>query len=182
MGARAGGSDPRVAKAVDKAGFATAQWRARYARFAHRHSTVAGRPENPPRPPEPQNPLPLDRAAPRHHHCRDPRKQTLGGRHQIGIPAGFGSEQVAGFVGIRNVPQTGMRREACQQLRHEDGTLGIATLIGFMRLIKMLLDGGAKLFILLTGHPKPRNDLRNPNVEESGNRTVVFSLEGVTDC
>ena len=33
MRARAGWSDPRVAKAVDKAGFATAQWRARYARL-----------------------------------------------------------------------------------------------------------------------------------------------------
>ena len=33
MRARDGWSDPRVAKAVDKAGFATAQWRARYARL-----------------------------------------------------------------------------------------------------------------------------------------------------
>jgi len=28
----------------------------------------------------------------------DPRKQTPGGRHQIGIPAGFKSESVAGFL------------------------------------------------------------------------------------
>ena len=42
----------------------------------------------------------------------DPRKQTPGGRHQIGIPAGFKSESVAGFllecvagfVGIRMRP------------------------------------------------------------------------------
>jgi hypothetical protein len=27
-----------------------------------------------------------------------PRKQTPGGRHQIGIPAGFKSESVAGFL------------------------------------------------------------------------------------
>jgi hypothetical protein len=42
----------------------------------------------------------------------DPRKQTPGGRHQIGIPAGFKSESVAGFlleclagfIGIRTLP------------------------------------------------------------------------------
>jgi hypothetical protein len=45
--ARAGGSDPRVVKAVDKAGFATALWRARYARFAHRHPSGASRHHNP---------------------------------------------------------------------------------------------------------------------------------------
>jgi len=28
----------------------------------------------------------------------DPRKQTSGGRHQIGTPAGFKSESVAGFI------------------------------------------------------------------------------------
>jgi len=45
-----------------------------------------------------QNPPPLDRAAPPKHHDRDPRKQTQGGRLEIGIPAGFKSEQVASFV------------------------------------------------------------------------------------
>ena len=54
------------------------------------------------------------------------------------------------------------------------------TLTGLKRLIEMLADGGGKLSILLAGHPKLRNDLRNPNMEEIGNRTVVFSLEGVT--
>ncbi len=54
------------------------------------------------------------------------------------------------------------------------------TLTGLKRLIEMLADGGGKLSILLAGHPKLRNELRNPNMEEIGNRTVVFSLEGVT--
>ena len=52
----------------------------------------------------------LDQRLRAKHHRIDPRKQTPGGRHQIGIPAGFKSESVAGFllecmagfVGIRN--------------------------------------------------------------------------------
>ena len=52
----------------------------------------------------------LDQRLRAKHHRRDPRKQTPSGRHQIGIPAGFKSESVAGFllecvagfVGIRN--------------------------------------------------------------------------------
>ena len=40
----------------------------------------------------------LDQRLPAKHHRRDPRKQTPSGRHQIGIPAGFKSESVAGFL------------------------------------------------------------------------------------
>lgn len=43
------------------------------------------------------NPSQLDQSVrPKHHHF-DPRKQTPGGRHQIGTPAGFKSESVADF-------------------------------------------------------------------------------------
>jgi hypothetical protein len=53
----------------------------------------------------------LDQRLRAKHHRRDPRKQTPGGRHQIGTPAGFKSvsvagfllECVAGFVGIRTL-------------------------------------------------------------------------------
>jgi type II secretory pathway predicted ATPase ExeA len=54
------------------------------------------------------------------------------------------------------------------------------TLTGLKRLIEMVADGGGKLCVLLAGHPKLRNDLRNPTMEEIGYRTVVFSLEGIT--
>jgi type II secretory pathway predicted ATPase ExeA len=54
------------------------------------------------------------------------------------------------------------------------------TLTGLKRLIEMLSDSGGRLSIRLAGHPKLRNDLRHPNMEEIGSRTVVFSLEGVT--
>ena len=54
----------------------------------HRHSNSRGDP----------NPSPLDQPGQAKHHPIDPRKQTPGGRHQIGIPAGFKSESVAGFL------------------------------------------------------------------------------------
>ena len=44
------------------------------------------------------NPGPLDPSGQAKHHPIDPRKQTPGGRHQIGTPAGFKSELVAGFL------------------------------------------------------------------------------------
>jgi hypothetical protein len=59
----------------------------------------------------------LDQRLRAKHHRRDPRKQTPSGRHQIGIPAGFKSESVAGFllecvagfVGIRTRYRSGRR-------------------------------------------------------------------------
>ena len=79
-------------------GYATAQWKARSARRC-------------PPPPGPTltnrnflsfcggpNPCPLDQSGQAKHHHFDPRKQTPGGRHQIGTPAGFKSESVAGFL------------------------------------------------------------------------------------
>jgi hypothetical protein len=93
-------------------GYATAQWKARSARRC-------------PPPPGPTltnrnffsfcggpNPCPLDQSGQAKHHHFDPRKQRPGGRHQIGTPAGFKSESVAGFllecvagfVGIRTTP------------------------------------------------------------------------------
>jgi type II secretory pathway predicted ATPase ExeA len=54
------------------------------------------------------------------------------------------------------------------------------TLIGLKRLIEMVEGGGGKLSVVLAGHPKLRNDLRHPTMEEIGYRTAMFSLEGVT--
>src|SRR5208282_3690896 len=44
------------------------------------------------------NPCPLDQSVRPKHHLLDPRKQSPGRRHQIGTPAGFKSESVAGFL------------------------------------------------------------------------------------
>jgi len=65
---------------------------------------------------KPENPRSLDRSVRAKHHRPDPWKRTLGGRLQIGTPAGFRSESVAGFllecvagfVGIRS-PETARR-------------------------------------------------------------------------
>ena len=49
-------------------------------------------------PEEPAKSAPLDLSAPPKHDRLDPRKRTPGGRLQNGMVAGFGSEQVAGFI------------------------------------------------------------------------------------
>jgi hypothetical protein len=60
--------------------------------------SALSRPDHPSRPSQAQNRRSLDRSVAAQHHRPDPRKRTLGGRHQIGIPAGFKSESVAGFL------------------------------------------------------------------------------------
>lgn len=53
-------------------------------------------------------------------------------------------------------------------------------LTSLKRLIETTADGEGKLSVLLAGHPKLRQNLRSPRMEEIGYRTTVFSLEGVT--
>lgn len=53
------------------------------------------------------------------------------------------------------------------------------TLIGLKRLIEVVQDGDGILSIILAGHPKLKNDLRRPAMEEIGSRTTVFTLEGI---
>jgi type II secretory pathway predicted ATPase ExeA len=53
------------------------------------------------------------------------------------------------------------------------------TLIGLKRLIEVVQDGDGILSIILAGHPKLKNDLRRPAMEEIGSRTTVFNLEGI---
>ena len=52
------------------------------------------------------------------------------------------------------------------------------TLIGLKRLIEVVRDGGGTLSIVLAGHPKLKNDLRRPSMEEIGLRTATFDVEG----
>ena len=56
----------------------------------------------------------LDQRLGAKHHRIDPRKQTPGGRHQIGIPAGFKSESVAGFLLESVADIIGIRRETIE--------------------------------------------------------------------
>lgn len=53
------------------------------------------------------------------------------------------------------------------------------TLVGLKRLIELVQDRGRVLTILLAGHPKLKNDLRRPNLEEIGARATTFTLEGI---
>jgi hypothetical protein len=39
-------------------------------------------------------------------------------------------------------------------------------------------DGNGTLSVVLAGHPKLKNDLRRPTMEEIGSRAVIFDLEG----
>src|SRR5215204_1445689 len=53
------------------------------------------------------------------------------------------------------------------------------TLTGLKRLIEMIEDGEGTLSIILAGHPKLKNDLRRPTMEEIGYHTTVFSLDNL---
>lgn len=53
------------------------------------------------------------------------------------------------------------------------------TLTGLKRLMEVIADGGGMLSVVLAGHPKLRNDLRRPTMEEIGYRSAVFSFEGM---
>src|SRR5262245_1092017 len=51
------------------------------------------------------------------------------------------------------------------------------TLIGLKRLIEVVRDSGT-LSVVLAGHPKLKNDLRRPSMEEIGSRATIFEFEG----
>ncbi len=53
------------------------------------------------------------------------------------------------------------------------------TLVALKRLIELVKGAGATLSIVLVGHPRLRNEMQDPAMEEVGYRTAIFSLEGV---
>jgi type II secretory pathway predicted ATPase ExeA len=55
------------------------------------------------------------------------------------------------------------------------------TLVALKRLIELVADGGGQLSIVLVGHPKLKNDLRRPKLEEIGDRATVFEFGGLRD-
>ena len=55
------------------------------------------------------------------------------------------------------------------------------TLPALKRLIELEAEGGGQLSIVLIGHPKLKNDLRRPKMEEIGDRTTVFEFGGLRD-
>lgn len=91
-----------------------------------------------------------------------------------------------------SIPTQGERRE--RELRElvkkckrpvalfvdEAHDLQSSTLIGLKRLMEVVEDGEGRLSVVLVGHPKLQNDLRKPTMEEIGNRTDIFPLDGIT--
>jgi type II secretory pathway predicted ATPase ExeA len=57
--------------------------------------------------------------------------------------------------------------------------LHFKTLRGLKRLCEVVADGGTVLSIVLAGHPKLRNALLRPNMEEIDSRFAVFPFEGM---
>jgi type II secretory pathway predicted ATPase ExeA len=53
------------------------------------------------------------------------------------------------------------------------------TLRGLKRLSEVVKDAGERLAIVLIGHPKLRNDLRRPTMEEIGHRTTLIDFKGI---
>lgn len=57
--------------------------------------------------------------------------------------------------------------------------LNAHTLTGIKRLMELVESGNGRLSVILAGHPKLRNDLHRPTMEEIGYRTEIFSLDGI---
>ena len=53
------------------------------------------------------------------------------------------------------------------------------TLIGLKRLMEVVSDAGGSLSIVLSGHPKLKNDLQRPTMEEIGYRTTIIAFDGI---
>ncbi|MFV8988399.1 AAA family ATPase, partial [Serratia fonticola] len=89
------------------------------------------------------------------------------------------------------IPKQGERRERELQELVKKGKRPVAlfvdeahdlnghTLTGLKRLMEVVEDGGGRLSVVLAGHPKLRNDLRRPTMEEIGYRTDIFTLDGI---
>jgi type II secretory pathway predicted ATPase ExeA len=52
-------------------------------------------------------------------------------------------------------------------------------LYGLKRLIAVVREAGGTLSVVPAGHPKPKNDVRRPSIEEIGSRATIFELEGL---
>lgn len=73
----------------------------------------------------------------------------------------------------------GKRRKPVVLFVDEAHDLHHRILLGIKRLMELVRSGGATLSVVLAGHPKLKNDLRRPHLEEIGARAEVFTLEGI---
>jgi type II secretory pathway predicted ATPase ExeA len=56
-----------------------------------------------------------------------------------------------------------------------------STLTGLKRLIEVISDGDGSFSVILAGHPKLKNDLRRPTMEEIGYRATIFGCVAKKD-
>lgn len=52
------------------------------------------------------------------------------------------------------------------------------TLKGLKRLLEAVQDDGGRMSVILAGHPRLRNELKHPSMEEINYRTTFFELDG----
>ena len=55
------------------------------------------------------------------------------------------------------------------------------TLTALGRLIELVAKGGGQLSIVLVGHPKPKNDLCRPKMEDIANRAILCKFGRLRD-
>lgn len=91
--------------------------------------------------------------------------------------AGLVAARARGRCELRDLIRKGKKPVAL--FVDEAHDLHCSTLTGLKRLIEVVEDGGGTLSVVLAGHPKLKNDLRRPTMEEIGYRATVFSLEGI---
>jgi type II secretory pathway predicted ATPase ExeA len=56
------------------------------------------------------------------------------------------------------------------------------TLMGLKRLMEIVQASGGILSIVLVGHPRLKNDLNRPTMEEIGHRTTKFTFDGLGEA
>lgn len=93
---------------------------------------------------------------------------------------------------IKVPPRTEQRERVLQDLmrrKHKPVVLLVdeahdlhgQTLTGLKRLMEIARAGKATLSIVLAGHPKLKNDLRRPAMEEIGSRTLILDHVGIQE-
>jgi hypothetical protein len=76
---------------------------------------------------------------------------------------------------VQSFPVVGQHAVAGCQLGNHGGVRGRPSIVANT----VVADGGAVLSIVLVGHPKLRNALLGPNMEEIGSRFAVFPFDGM---
>jgi type II secretory pathway predicted ATPase ExeA len=98
---------------------------------------------------------------------------TPGDRAKVKVPEGTeGRERDLQVLAAKRRRPVVLVIDEAHDLHHK-------TLTGLKRLMKIVADSGVLMSVLMVGHPRLRNDLRRPQMEEIGYRTTIFDYEGI---